>query len=114
MKKGFTLIELLIVLAIIGTLVAMAVVRFAGLASDRDLKVCRANLRSLNSAISVYRIEEGAWPYDGSTTDLDLLSTVGYVLEIPVCPGGGTYTLSNVIASDYDRASCNLHALEHQ
>lgn len=98
MKKAFTLIELLIVIAIIGTLVAVAVVKFADLASDRNLRVCQANLRTLASAIAVYRVQEKAWP----SPDIYVVATSGYVLEIPECPGGGKYLL------DVDHADCDF------
>jgi prepilin-type N-terminal cleavage/methylation domain-containing protein len=117
MKKAFTLIELLIVLAIIGTLVAVAVVRFANLASDRDIKVCQANLRSLDSAISIYRVQESQWPQDGSGGSLVPLETRGYILDVPACPGGGTYSVANPLGgTNYDRAQCNIagHTLPQQ
>ena len=116
-KKAFTLIELLIVIAIIGTLVAVAVARFANLASDRNYRVCQANLRTLNSAISVYRVQENAWPYNGTTTVPTNVATAGYVLEIPACPSAGVYGLTNPLGgTNYDRTRCTIagHTLPSQ
>lgn len=117
MRKAFTLVELLIVIAIIGTLVAVAVARFANLASDRNFKVCMANLRTLDSAISVYRVQESAWPYNGTDTTPTLLRTVGYVMEIPACPSAGVYGLTNPLTgTNYDRVKCTIagHTLPQQ
>ena len=108
-KKGFTLIELLIVLSILGVLIALAVPRFAGLASDKDLKVCQGNLRTLDSAIAVYRVEEGLWPSDISTVQVNDPS---YIQAIPDCPDVGVYSL----AGDSESSSCNVgtHVLPSQ
>ena len=117
MRKAFTLIELLIVIAIIGTLVAVAVARFANLASDRNIKVCMANLRIMDSAISVYRVERNAWPQDGTVGQITYLRNAGFIMEVPDCPGVGTYSLTNPLGgTEFDRAVCNEagHTLPQQ
>jgi prepilin-type N-terminal cleavage/methylation domain-containing protein len=108
-RRGFTLIELLVVLSILGVLIALAVPRFAGLAADRNLQVCQANLRTLDSSIAIYRIEEADWPDDIS--DVADNSTA-YIQAIPDCPGGGTY----ILASDSESSTCDVstHTLPSQ
>ena len=108
-RRGFTLIELLVVLSILGVLIALAVPRFAGLASDRNLKVCQANLRTLDSSIAVYRIEEADWPADISDVQENNPS---YIQAIPDCPDVGVYSL----AGDSESSTCNVgtHVLPSQ
>ena len=114
-KKGFTLIELLIVLSILGVLIALAVPRFAGLASDRKLQVCQGNLRTLDSAIAVYRIEEEIWP----PTDIyDIADNEpAYIQAIPECPGdttvaNGTYSLTT--GNQSSECTITAHVLPSQ
>ena len=108
-RRGFTLIELLVVLSILGVLIALAVPRFANLASDKNLKVCQANLRTLDSSLAVYRIEQDAWP---DANDVTRIVSGGYLQAIPDCPGGGSYALT----STNERTSCNIsgHTLPSQ
>ena len=86
-KKGFTLIELLIVIAIIGVLIAIAIAKFATLASDRNIKVCQANLRTIDSAIQIYRAE-------GTTHAASMAKLGTYLVKVPRCPSGGTYSIT--------------------
>ena len=116
-RKGFTLIELLIVLSILGVLIALAVPRFAGLASDRKLQVCQGNLRTIDSAIAVYRIEEEKW----APTDIfDIAVNVpAYIQAIPECPGDttvdhGTYSLVGGAGGQSSQCTITLHTLPSQ
>ena len=61
---------------------------------------------SLDSAMAVYRIDQGAW----ATPGIDLLSTSDYMQGVPDCPGGGSYTVNG------ERASCDqgTHTLPSQ
>ncbi|MCK4423634.1 MAG: prepilin-type N-terminal cleavage/methylation domain-containing protein [Candidatus Omnitrophica bacterium] len=108
-KRAFTLIELLIVLSILGVLIALAVPRYANLASDKNLKVCQGNLRTLDSALAVYRVEQGDWP---DANDVTKIVSGGYLQAVPDCPGGGSYALT----STNERTSCNIsgHTLPSQ
>jgi len=64
--KGFTLVELLIVIAIITLLIAIAMPIMTRAREKARQTSCMANLHSIQMAIRMYRIDEGAspGPYD--------------------------------------------------
>lgn len=84
---GFTLVELLIVVIILGILAAIVVPGFLASGSEANLNVCLENLRLTQQALTVFQMEEGAYP--AAATDLQ----VGrFVATVPECPLGGSYT----------------------
>ncbi len=85
---GFSLIELMVVILIIGILVAIAVPVFFGARSQSEEAACQDNLRTIDGVVSEYDIAHGAWPDDISQLAPEFLR------EVPVCPAGGTYSLS--------------------
>ncbi len=103
-RGGFTLIELLIVIAIIGVLVAIAVTKFGTLATDRNLRACQANLKSLTSALNIYYVEKGA---KGSLSEL---KTAEYLVAVPLCPLGSSYATPDSL---YASCPCESHSLPH-
>ncbi len=64
MKKGFTLIELLIVVAIIGILAAIAIPNFLNAQIRAKLARVESDLRTIATSITMYRLDNGAPPYD--------------------------------------------------
>ena len=80
-RRGFTLIELLVVMAIIGTLLALAVPRyFHSLAHARET-VLRQDLAILREAIDKYYSDLNQYP-----DTLQALATHRYVRAVPVDP----------------------------
>lgn len=78
---GFTLIELLIVMAIIGTLLSIAVPRyFHSLARARET-VLLQDLAILREALDKYYADRGVYP-----ESLNLLVDKSYVRAVPVDP----------------------------
>jgi prepilin-type N-terminal cleavage/methylation domain-containing protein len=63
-KKGFTLIELLIVVAIIGILAAIAVPNFMNAQIRAKLARVESDMRTLATAFSMYRLDQGRSPRD--------------------------------------------------
>ncbi|MBD3265309.1 prepilin-type N-terminal cleavage/methylation domain-containing protein [bacterium] len=61
-KKAFTLIELLIVVAIIGILAAIAVPNFLNAQVKAKVSRVYSDLRSLGTAIEMYRVDNNAYP----------------------------------------------------
>ncbi len=61
-KKGFTLVELVVVIAILGILAGIAIPRFMdATASARGSKIV-ADLRSIDSAVTMYYAKTSSWP----------------------------------------------------
>jgi type II secretion system protein G len=66
-KKGFTLIELLIVVAIIAILAAIAVPNFLEAQVRSKVSRCKADMRSLVTALESYAVDNNKYPPPADT-----------------------------------------------
>lgn len=87
MSRGFTLIELLIVVAIIGIIAAIAIPNLMNAMHVAKQKRSLGDLRTITTALSVYRIDHSRYPLLGDTTTLEL---VPYLGELPDYDGWGS------------------------
>jgi type IV pilus assembly protein PilA len=105
-KKGFTLVELMVVVAIIGILVAIAVPIYNASQDRAKANACKANLRTINGAISMYQANnDGDYP-----DDIDELVSENYLQSTPTCPeDGDDYTIDE---DDHIAVCPNNHELD--
>lgn len=80
-RAGFTLIELLVVLAVIGTLLTIAVPRYFGSIDRSKEAVLKENLYQMREAISRYHADRGRYP-----ESLDSLIADKYLRKVPLDP----------------------------
>jgi general secretion pathway protein G len=80
-RKGFTLIELLVVLAIVATLLTLAVPRYFGSIDKSKEAVLKENLSQMRDAISRYHADKGRYP-----ESLDALASDKYLRNVPLDP----------------------------
>ncbi|MCG3775688.1 MAG: Type II secretion system protein G [Nitrospira sp.] len=93
--RGFTLIELLVVLAIVSTLLTLAVPRyFSSLQKSKEV-VMRENLWIMRDALDKYFSDVGRYP-----DQLQDLATKKYLRAIPIDPLTETTTTWRVIPPD--------------
>jgi len=81
MQRGFTLIELLVVMAIVATLLTLAVPRYF-ISIDRSKEaVLKENLFQIRDAIGKYHADKGRYP-----DSLQALATEQYLRKVPIDP----------------------------
>jgi general secretion pathway protein G len=79
--KGFTLVELLVVLAIVATLLSLAVPRYFQHVERSREAVLRENLAAMRDAIDQFHADTSNWP-----ADLVVLAEKRYLRAVPVDP----------------------------
>lgn len=80
-RLGFTLIELLVVLAIMATLLTIAVPRYYGSLDKSKEAVLKENLYQLRDAIGKYYADRGKYP-----DSLHALAADKYLRKVPLDP----------------------------
>lgn len=99
-KKGFTLIEVIIVIAILGTLTAVAVPSYNALQNNSTAKVCAETRQAFVNQLVSDRKLDGT----GVEQNFKTLSAAGTYK----CPGNGTYTL-NISTDQTFTINCSEH-----
>lgn len=113
-QVGFTLIEIMVVVVIIAVLATLIIPNVIGRAEDARIAKAKADVRSLDSALAMYRLDNGHDPStdqgldalvkrpDGGAT-ADNWRKGGYVRSLPQDPWGHPYQyLSPGQHGDYD------------
>jgi prepilin-type N-terminal cleavage/methylation domain-containing protein len=90
--SAFSLVELLVVLALLVILTVMGSSRFSASARKKDLAACQSNLEKIYLALSLYRSDNGAYPFlNGAAAPQAPLSLLvpksTTVTEVFICPG---------------------------
>ncbi len=80
-KKGFTLIELLVVMAVIATLLTLAVPKFFKSIDKSKETALKYNLSVMRDAIDQYSSDKGDYPQN-----LTILVKAGYLKKVPIDP----------------------------
>lgn len=89
-RKGFTLIELLIVVAIIGILAAIAVPNFLNAQVRAKVARVRADVKSLSSALEMYRLDNNSYIIDFGGPDVEdrswkqLTTPISYISGVEI------------------------------
>ena len=80
-RRGFTLIELLVVLAVIATLLTLALPRYFGSLDKSKEAVLKENLHQMREAINRYHADRGRYP-----ETLEALASDKYLRKVPLDP----------------------------
>jgi general secretion pathway protein G len=80
-RRGFTLIELMVVMAIVATLLTLALPRYFGSLDKSKEAVLKENLYQMREAISRYYADKGKYP-----ESLDALAAEKYLRKVPLDP----------------------------
>ena len=80
-RYGFTLIELLVVLAVVATLLTLALPRYFGSIDKSKEAVLKENLYHMREAISRYHADKGKYP-----DTIEALAADKYLRKVPLDP----------------------------
>lgn len=93
-RKGFTLVELMVVVVIIGILAGIAVPTYNNITEKAEQSAVEANLRTIDSAIMMYRAEKAELPDDVTPVVTDT-TLQDYLQSWPTGPGTAIYGISS-------------------
>ena len=89
--RGFTLVELLIVLLVLGVLIGLAVPRYLASVEESKKTTFCSNVRSIMSALEMYRINEGEqYPATATALSENIIRSATYFTQPPINPYTGT------------------------
>lgn len=85
-QKGFTLIEVIVVAGIIAILAGVLVPMIFGQIDQSRISKAKADVKSIQTAVSMFRQDTGAWPNrvtgtDGATDSIQVLYSGGTVIN---------------------------------
>jgi general secretion pathway protein G len=103
-QPGFTLIELLVVLAIIGTLITIALPKYLHSVARSREAVLHQDLRTMRTAIDQYLTDTGQYP-----ATLDDLVKARYLRSLPEDPVTGLATTWISVAPPEGVASTGVY-----
>lgn len=109
-QTGFTLIELLVSISIIAILTALLTANFIGARQRGRDGQRKANLYQIQSALELYRSDNGSYPLTASMAtcgnDISVNGTI-YMQKVPCDPLGGTaYQYTSADGSSYTLFAC--------
>ena len=92
-RNGFTLIEIMVVIVILAMLAALVGPKLMGRADDAKIKTTKLQLKNLESALKLYKLDNGVYP--STEQGLIALVTKPSVGTIPKSYKEGGYLESN-------------------
>jgi general secretion pathway protein G len=104
-QHGFTLIEIMVVVIIIGLLAAIVAPQVIGRVDDAQIEKARADIRNIESAMDLYRLDNFSYP--STEQGIDALvnkpndpnirnwNPGGYIGRMPRDPWGNPYQYLN-------------------
>ncbi|MFH0738280.1 MAG: type II secretion system protein [Candidatus Omnitrophota bacterium] len=96
---AMTLVEILVTLIIIAILVALALPQFSTMRERSLSKEAKANLKLIDAAEKIYRMEEGFYyPYSSSVSDQQAINAN---LKIAVTEGNWGYDITGNSGASY-------------
>ena len=104
-ERGFTFVEVLAVILILGVLVAVALPNYFGAENDARRSVDMSNVRSINSALALYRYRNTTCPTAGAAFLAFLADTNYFPDGSPIDPRNGTTT---PYSTTYSAALCRV------
>ena len=88
-QRGFTLIESLVMLLILAIGMAVSIPLLLSGMKDAQQKQCRSNMQAIANAEEQYKVKASPHAYTTALSNL-----VGDFPVVPICPNGGTYTVT--------------------
>lgn len=107
-EEGFTLVEIMIVVVTIGITTAIAIPNFILARNNSQKQVCITNLKKIRDSIQIWALENNM--SGGDTVQMSDL-VPDHIKRTPVCPKGGTYTLTIVDAEPVCSYAAEGHKL---